>query len=104
MDKDYSSADSSFIFISLIGILTRYRFDNENNLNNILMAFRRKIQRAHMMQRSDVYGTDIFNDGITMSTREVSGCRDKICGKFDMPKLKCDCPQYEADAESTDVK
>ena len=47
---------------------------------------------------------DIFNDGITMSTREVSGCRDKICGKFDMPKLKCDCPQYEADAESTDVK
>ena len=57
-----------------------------------------------MMQRSDVYGTDIFNYGITMSTREVSGCRDKICGKFDMPKLKCDCPQYEADAESTDVK
>ena len=81
-------------------------FDNENNfdLNNILMAFRRKIQRAQMMQRSDVYGTDIFNDGITMSTREVSGCRDKICGKFDMPKLKCDCPQYEADAESTGVK
>ena len=104
MDKDYSSADSSFIFISLIGILTRYRFDNENNLNNILMAFRRKIERAQMMERSDVYGTDIFNDGITMSTREVSGCRDKICGKFDMPKLKCDCPQYEADAESTDVK
>ena len=104
MDKDYSSADSSFIFISLIGILTRYRFDNENNLNNILMGFRRKIQRAQMLQRSDVYGTDIFNDGITMSTREVSGCRDKICGKFDMPKLKCDCPQYEADAESTDVK
>ena len=68
------------------------------------MTFRRKIQRAQMLQRSDVYGTDIFNDGITMSTREVSGCRDKICGKFDMPKLKCDCPQYEADAESTGVK
>lgn len=79
-------------------------FDNENNLNNILMAFRRKIQRAQMLQRSDVYGTDIFNDGITMSTREVSGCRDKVCGKFDMPKLKCDCPQYAADAESTGVK
>ena len=68
------------------------------------MAFRRKIQRAQMMQRSDVYGTDIFIDGITMSTREVSVCRDNICGKFDMPKLKCDCPQYAADAESTDVK
>ena len=56
------------------------------------------------MQRSDVYGTDIFNDGITMSTREVSGCRDKNCGLFDDPVLKVDCPQYAADAESTGVK
>ena len=56
------------------------------------------------MQRSDVYGTDIFNDGSTMSTRKVSGCRDRVCGKFDRPLFKCDCPQYEADAESTDVK
>ena len=68
------------------------------------MAFRRKIQRAQMMQRSDVYGTDIFNYGITMSTREVSGCRDRVCGKFDKLVFRCDCPQYEADAESTDVK
>ena len=68
------------------------------------MAFRRKIQRAQMMQRSDVYGTDIFNDGITMSTREVSAYRDMGCGMFDIPKLKCDCPQYAADAESTGLK
>ena len=67
------------------------------------MSFRRII-RAQMMQRSDVYGTDIFNYGITMSTREVSGCRDRVCGKFDKPVFTCDCPQYEADAESTDVK
>ena len=69
------------------------------------MSYRRKIERANMMQHSDVYGTYIFNDGVTASTREVSVyCRDKICGKFDMPKLKCDCPQSEADAESTDLK
>ena len=67
------------------------------------MSFRRII-RAQMMQRSDVYGTDIFNYGITMSTREVSGCRDRVCGKFDKPVFTCDCPQYEADAESTGVK
>ena len=68
------------------------------------MSFRRKISRARMMQRSDVYGTYIFNDGITMSTREVSGYRDMGCGMFDIPKLKVDCPQYEADAESTGLK
>ena len=68
------------------------------------MAFRRKIERAQMMERSDVYGTDIFNDGITASIREVSPCRDRVCGKFDRPLFKCEWPQYEADAESTDVK
>ena len=68
------------------------------------MGFRRKIERSKMVKRSDVYGTDIFNDGITMSTRKVSGCRDRVCGKFDRPLFKCDCPQYEADAESTGVK
>ena len=68
------------------------------------MSYRRKISRARMMQRSDVYGTDIFNDGITMSTREVSVYRDRICGEFDIPKLKVDCPQYAADAESTGLK
>ena len=68
------------------------------------MSFRRKIERAKMMQHSDVYGTDIFNAGVTASTREVSAYRDWVCGKFDIPKLKCDCPQYEADAESTGVK
>ena len=58
-----------------------------------------------MMQRSDVYGTDIFNAGVTASTREVSAySRDRMCGLFDMPKLKVDCPQYEVDAESTGVK
>ena len=40
--------------------------------SNIPMGYRRKIERAQMMQRSDVYGTDIFNDGITSSIREVS--------------------------------
>ena len=68
------------------------------------MSFRRKIERAKMMQHSDVYGTYIFNAGVTATTCEVSGCRDKICGKFDDPVFKVDCPQYEADAESTDVK
>ena len=68
------------------------------------MSFRRKLERAQMMQRSDVYGTDIFNDGITASIREVSPCRDRVCGEFDVPVGKVDCPQYEADAESTDVK
>ena len=68
------------------------------------MGYRRKIERAQMMQRSDVYGTDIFNDGITMSTREVSPYRDRSCGEFDDPVLKVDCPQYAADAESTGVK
>ena len=68
------------------------------------MGYRRKIERAQMMQRSDVYGTDIFNDGITSSIREVSPYRDRVCGEFDDPVLKVDCSQYEADAESTDVK
>ena len=69
------------------------------------MAFRRKIQRAQMLQRSDVYGTNIFNDGITMSTRKVSTySRDRVCGEFDIPVNKVDCPQYAADAESTGVK
>lgn len=68
------------------------------------MSYRRKISRARMMLRSDVYGTDIFNDGITMSTREVSAYRDSGCGMFDIPKLKVDCPQYAADAESTGLK
>ena len=68
------------------------------------MGYRRKLERAQMMQRSDVYGTDIFNDGITASIREVSPCRDRVCGEFDVPVGKVDCPQYEADAESTDVK
>ena len=67
------------------------------------MRFRRII-RTKLMDCSDVYGTNIFNEGIIMSTREVSGCRDRICGEFDRPMFKSDCPQYEADAESTDVK
>ena len=107
LDKDYSSADSSFIYIPP----NEWNFDNivfimKRNFesNHMPIGYRRKLERAQFMQRSDVYGTDIFNDGITMSTREVSGCRDKICGKFDMPKLKCDCPQYAADTESTGVK
>ena len=53
-------------------------FDNENNfdLNNILMGFRRKIERSKMVKRSDVYGTDIFNDDVTISNRIVSAYRD----------------------------
>ena len=57
-----------------------------------------------MVQQSDVYGIDIFNEGITMSIREVSLCRDRVCGAFDRPVFKSDCPQYAADTESTDVK
>ena len=69
------------------------------------MIYRRKIERAQMMQQSDVYGTDIFNDGVTTSIREVSAySRDKMCGLFDDPVLKVDCEQYEADAESTGLK
>ena len=69
------------------------------------MSFRRKIERAQMMQNSDVYGTYIFNAGVTATTREVSSySRDIMCGLFDKPKIKCDCPQYEVDAESTGVK
>ena len=68
------------------------------------MSCRRKIERAQMMERSDVYGTDIFNDGITASVREVSPCRDRVCGKFDKPVFTNDCPQYAADTESTGVK
>ena len=68
------------------------------------MGYRRKIERAQMMERSDVYGTDIFNDGITASIREVSAYRNRVCGEFDDPVLKVDCPQYAADAESTGVK
>ena len=56
------------------------------------------------MFRSDVYGTDIINDRVTISTRKVSVYRDRLCGKFDRPKLKYDCSQYAADAESTGVK
>ena len=68
------------------------------------MGFRRKIERSKMVKRSDVYGTDIFNDDVTISNREVSPYRDRVCGEFDAPVGKVDCPQYEADAESTDVK
>lgn len=106
LDKDYSSADSSFISIPP----NEWNFDNivfimkRNFESNIPMGYRRKLERAQMMQRSDVYGTDIFNDGITASIREVSPCRDRVCGEFDVPVGKVDCPQYEADAESTDVK
>ena len=64
----------------------------------------RKISRTQTMFRSDVYGTDIINDGVTISTRKVSIHRDMICGKFNTPKLKYDCSQYAADAESTGVK
>ena len=80
-------------------------FDNENNfdLNNILMGFRRKIERSKMVKRSDVYGTDIFNDDVTISNRIVSAYRDWVCGKFDDPWFKNECTQYAADAESTDV-
>ena len=82
-------------------------FDNENNfdLNNILMGFRRKIERSKMVKRSDVYGTYVLNNGVTTSIRKVSAySRDKNCGLFDDPVLKVDCPQYAADAESTGVK
>ena len=73
--------------------------------NNIPIGYRRKIERANMMQHSDVYGTYIFNDGVTASSREVSVYnRDIMCGLFDKPKLNCDCTQYEVDAESTGVK
>ena len=81
MDKDYSSADSSFIYIPP----NEWNFDNivfimkRNFESNIPMGYRRKIERAQMMERSDVYGTDIFNDGITASIREVSPCRDRVC-------------------------
>ena len=70
------------------------------------MRFRRKIERVKMMmQLSDVYGTNVFNNGVTTSIRKVSAySRDKNCGLFDNPVLKVDCPQYAADAESTGVK
>ena len=68
------------------------------------MRFRRKIERSKMVKRSDVYGTDIFNDDVTTSIRKVSPYRDWVCGEFDVPVGKVDCPQYEADAESTGVK
>ena len=110
-NKDYSPADISFIFVpTTTGNITEWNFvdtvfiTKSNFEFNNIMSYRRKIERANMMQHSDVYGTYIFNDGVTATTREVSGCRDRVCGKFDMPKLKCDCPQYEVDAESTDVK
>ena len=72
--------------------------------NNIPIGYRRKLERAQKMQRSGVYGADIVNGGITASSREVSPCRGRVCGEFDGPVGKVDCPQYEADAESTDVK
>ena len=70
------------------------------------MRFRRKIERVKMMmQLSDVYGTNVFNNGVTTTIRKVSAySRDKNCGLFDNPVLKVDCPQYAADAESTGVK
>ena len=64
----------------------------------------RKISRTQTMFRSDVYGTDVINDGVTISTRKVSVYRDRLCGKFNTSKLKYDCSQYAADAESTGVK
>ena len=69
------------------------------------MGYRRKIERAKLMDFSDVYGTYVLNRDATTSIRKVSAySRDKMCGMFDDPVLKVDCPQYEADAESTDVK
>ena len=69
------------------------------------MRFRRKIERSKMVKRSDVYGTDIFNDDVTISNRIVSAySRDMVCGKFDRPVFNSDCQQYEADAESAGVK
>ena len=67
-------------------------------------GFRRKIERSKMVKRSDVYGTDIFNDGVTISNRIVSAYRDWVCGDFDDPWFKNECTQYAADAESTGVK
>ena len=59
------------------------------------MSFRRKIERANMMQHSDVYGTYIFNAGVTATTCEVSAySRDRMCGLFDMPKLKYYTEKY----------
>ena len=57
-----------------------------------------------MAKRSDVYGTDIFNDDVTISNRIVSAYRDWVCGEFDDPWFKNECTQYAADAESTGVK
>ena len=68
-------------------------------------GFRRKIERSKVvMTRSDVYGTDIFNDDVTISNRIVSAYRDWVCGDFDDPWFKNECAQYDADAESTGVK
>ena len=111
-NKDYSSADISFIFVpTTTGNITEWNFvdtvfiTKSNFEFNNIMSYRRKIERANMMQHSDVYGTYIFNDGVTASTREVSVYnRDIMCGLFDKPKLNCDCTQYEVDAESTGVK
>ena len=68
------------------------------------MSFRRKIERAKLMDCSDVYGTYVINNGVTTSIRKVSAYRDRVCGEFDVPVGKVDCPQYAADAESTGVK
>ena len=80
-------------------------FDNESNFEfNNIMSYRRKIERANMMQHSDVYGTYIFNDDVTTTIRKVSPYRDWVCGEFDDPWFKNECAQYDADAESTGVK
>ena len=69
------------------------------------MGFKRKIERSKVvMKRSDVYGTRIFNYGVTISNRIGSAYRDWVCGKFDEPWFKDECVQCAADAESTDVK
>ena len=70
------------------------------------MSFKKKIERAKMvMQLSDVYGTKVLENSVTVSTREVSAySRDRMCGLFDDLVLKVDCPQYAVDAESTGVK
>ena len=112
MNKVYSPADISFISILITtGNITERNlvdtvFITKSNFEfNNIMSYRRKIERANMMQHSDVYGTYIFNDGVTASSREVSVYnRDIMCGLFDKPKLNCDCTQYEVDAESTGVK
>ena len=68
-------------------------------------GFRRNIERSKVvMQRSDVYGTRIFNHDVTISNRIGSAYRDWVCGKFDEPWFKDECVQCAADAESTDVK